>query len=276
MVQSIYRYPVKSMLGEMLDRASVAQGGIVGDRSFALVDEETQKVVSVKRPKRWGRMFELAAVGLATDVHVRFPDGTSLSVEDPALGERLSQFFGRRVFVVSTPPAGATFDEVWMRELKNDIDPFGMPSRVEDGVEMIDGGQFMSVNGNFFNFGMVHLVTTSTSRRLGVLAPGTRFDPHRFRPNVVVDTSGEGFVENGWPGKTLTIGTVKLSVSIPVPRCVMTTLAQGDLEADRAVLRTITQHNSLDVAGTPAPCVGVYADVVAGGDIRIGDPVTVG
>jgi uncharacterized protein YcbX len=53
-VQAIYRFPVKSMLGESLDSASVAADGLVGDRSFALIDAESQKVVSVKRPKRWG------------------------------------------------------------------------------------------------------------------------------------------------------------------------------------------------------------------------------
>ena len=75
-VQALYRFPVKSMLGESLDRGSVAVGGIVGDRSLALIDADSQKVVSVKRPKRWGRMFELTAVGANESVHVRFPDGT--------------------------------------------------------------------------------------------------------------------------------------------------------------------------------------------------------
>jgi uncharacterized protein YcbX len=274
-VQAIYRFPVKSMLGEALDRATCAARGIVGDRSFALIDAETQKVVSVKRPKRWGRMFELTAFGEGVGVRVRFPDGAELSVEDPALNERLSEFFGRTVSIASKPPANATFEEVWERELKNDIDPFGLPTRVEDGVEMVDGGQFMSENGNFFNFGAVHLVTTSTTQRLSELRPDTRFDPHRFRPNIVVETSGEGFIENDWTGKRVTIGAVTLFVLTPVPRCVMTTLPQGDLPGDREVLRTITQHNSVDVAGTVAPCVGIYADVVVSGEIKVGDPVTV-
>jgi uncharacterized protein YcbX len=229
-VQSIRRYPVKSMLGEDLDCASLDTRGVVGDRVYALIDDETQKVVSVKRPKRWGRMFELAAVTRGGSVEVCFPDGASLSIVDVALPGRLSAFLGRPVSVASTPPPAATFDEVWMRELKNDIDPFPrVASRVEDGDEMIDNGQFMNVNGNFFNFGAIHIVTTSSTGRLRQLAPGLRLDPYRFRPNVVVETDGEGFVENGWTGKTLTIGEVGLGVLFPVPRCVMTTLSQGDL-----------------------------------------------
>jgi uncharacterized protein YcbX len=275
-VQSIRRYPVKSMLGEELDCASVDMRGVVGDRAYALIDDETQKVVSVKRPKRWGRMFELAAVTRAGTVEVCFPDGTSTSIADVGLSGRLSAFLGRPVSVASTPPPGATFDEVWMRELKNDIDPFlGVSSRVEDGDEMIDNGQSMSVNGNFFNFGAIHIVTTSSTGRLRQFAPEVRFDPYRFRPNIVVETHGDGFVENGWPGQTLTIGEVSLGVLFPVPRCVMTTLSQGDLPADREVLRALSAHNAVDLGAGIYPCLGVYADVESGGEICIGDPVRV-
>ena len=245
---------------------------------YALIDEETNKVVSVKRPKRWGRIFELTAkTSHDGRVEVSFPDFRSLHIDDPELPDRLSEFLGRRISVASTPPPNAMFDEAWVRELKNGASPyFDLPSRTEDGVELIDAGTFMSAQGNFFNFGAIHIVTTSTTRRLSELAPDSRFDPHRFRPNLVIDTPEEGFVETGWQGHTLTIGDLRLAVTFTVPRCVMTTLAQGDVPADREVLRTITQHNSLDVlsTGTPYPCVGVYADVVAQGDIRVGDSVT--
>jgi hypothetical protein len=57
----------------------------------------------------------------------------------------------------------------------------------------------------------------------------------------------------------------------------MTTLAQGDLAADRNVLRTISKYNGVDIlgTGTPYPCVGLYADVSAGGEIAVGDAVTI-
>ena len=81
-------------------------------------------------------------------------------------------------------------------------------------------------------------------------------------------------MESEWPGKTLSIGDARLAVVISVPRCVMTTLSQGDLPADREVLQTITQHNSLDVGFGVFPCLGVYADGGVGGrdrDRRSGD-----
>ena len=116
--------------------------------------------------------------------------GRAVPLDDPGLAGRLSEFFGRRVTVASTPPANATFDEVWMRDLKEGAEPyFGMPSRTEDGDELIDAGTFMSEHGNFFNYGAVHLVTTSTCRQLAGFSPESRFDPYRFLwPNVVIDT----------------------------------------------------------------------------------------
>jgi uncharacterized protein YcbX len=265
------------MLGEDVECAAFDQRGLVGDRRFALIDDETRKVVSVKRPKRWGRMFELAASTRDGTVEVRFPDDSTMSIADPGLARRLSDFLGRPVSVASTPPPGATFEEVWMRELKNDMDPYlGMPSRIEDGDEMIDGGQLMSENGTFNNGCPVHIVTTSSTSRLLQLAPDTRFDPRRFRPNIVVECDDAGFVpEREWPGQTLVIGDVRLVILVPTPRCVMTTLEQGDLPADREVLRTISEHNSLEVAGAVFPCLGLYADVASVGEIAVGDSVAV-
>ena len=276
-VHELRRYPVKSMLGEQVARATVTARGVAGDRVAALVDTETGRVVSVKYPRRWGRIFELRAVTDETGVHICFPDGGRYELADDALAARLSEFFGRSVTVAGAPPPGATFDELWLRDLKDDADPYlGLPSRTVDGEELIEGGQFMSAQGTFFNYGPVHLVTTGTTRRLSELAPATRFDPQRFRPNIVVDTPETGFVETGWVGRTVTIGAVQLAVSMTVPRCVMTTLAQDGAPADRDVLRTVTKHNAVDPGlGAKYPCVGIYADVVRAGEIAVGDEVAV-
>jgi hypothetical protein len=115
---------------------------------------------------------------------------------------------------------------------------------------------------------MVHLLTTATLDRLRELYPQGRFEVRRFRPNIVVQlASGEkGFAENAWIARTLAIGTaVRLNISGPCGRCVMTTLAQGDLSRDPGILRTAAQYNQVNV--------GVYAAVVRGGTIRRGDPV---
>jgi len=102
----------------------------------------------------------------------------------------------------------------------------------------------------------VHLVTTATLDRLHQLYPQGRFEVPRFRPNIVVaPASGEqDFVENAWIGHTLAIGdAVRLSITGPCGRCVMTTLAQGDLPPDPGILRAAAQHNKVSV--------GIYATV---------------
>jgi uncharacterized protein YcbX len=274
-ITELHRYPVKSMLGEDLSVAAMEQRGIVGDRMYALVDDETGKVVSAKYPRRWGRIFELIATSNG-GVRVQFPDGLELAIDDPVLPDRLSWFFGRRVRIAAMPPADARYDETWERELNGGVDPYlGMTSRMEDGEEVVDAGQFMVAREAFFDFGALHLVTTSTLRTLAELAPSSQFDSARFRPNIVIDTDDHGFPETAWAGRTLAVGEGRLTVSINVPRCVMTTLAQGSLPADREVLRTITAHNAMDIGlGTELPCVGVYAEVDAPATIRVGDTVT--
>jgi uncharacterized protein len=116
----------------------------------------------------------------------------------------------------------------------------------------------------------VHLVTTATLDELRSLYPAGRFEPRRFRPNVIVakPPEAEGFVENGWVGREIAIGPeVRLRVTMTTGRCVMTTLPQGDLPHDRGILKTAVQYN--DAA------VGVYAEVLSGGPVRRGDTVTV-
>jgi uncharacterized protein YcbX len=111
-------------------------------------------------------------------------------------------------------------------------------------------------------------LTTATLDRLRELYPSGRFEIRRFRPNIVVQlaTGEKGFAENAWVGHTLAIGeSVRLNITGPCGRCVMTTLAQENLASDPGILRTAAQHNKANV--------GVYAAVTRGGIVRCGDVV---
>ena len=274
-VGALWRHPVKSMQGESVARAFVGSEGLDGDRAYALVDDESGFVVSGKRPKRWGEVMHCSARTGPEGPEVELPDGRAFGIDDPGLLTALEELLGRAVSVVDQAPEGAGFQEVWARDLKDGVDPYlDTPSQQVDGEEMIVGGTTMSTNSNLFNFGSLHVVTTGTLRQLSELGPGSDFDVRRFRPNVVIDTEEDGFVENEWPGRELRIGGLALRVSILVPRCVMTTLPFGDVPADRDVLRTITTHNMIDQPGEGAyPCVGVYADTTTESEIAVGDSV---
>jgi hypothetical protein len=112
----IWLYPVKSMMGEALNAADVGQHGLLGDRAFALVDEETCKGASAKNPRRWPGLFDFRAgfVEPPTEdrplppVRITLPDGDSLTTDQPDAEARLSAATGRRVRLARTAPASAT------------------------------------------------------------------------------------------------------------------------------------------------------------------------
>jgi uncharacterized protein YcbX len=264
-VVRVRRYPVKSMLGEELDSSEVTPAGLVGDRAFALIDAETGKVVSAKNPKRWPNLFGFQAAYVEPPrdadalppVRITSPDGPILTTDQADIEARLTAGVGRPVRLARTTAAaqGATAEGYWP-------DHDWLPQR----DEVFD---FTMPPGTFFDLAAVHLVTTATLDRLAALAPGSRFDVPRFRPNFVIETAdgAPGFIEDGWIGRTVAVGDVLLRITGPCPRCVMTTLAQGDLPKDPAVLRAAVHGNSGNV--------GVYAEVVRGGTVRLGDAVAV-
>jgi len=266
-VVGLWRYPVKSMMGEELNSAEVGERGLVGDRRFAVVDASTGKVAGAKNPRKWGNFFDFRAAYVEPPergsklpaVRLTLPDGTVATSEQPDLAPVLSRALGREVAFAEAQhdgeSSGAQAEEYWP-----DI----------EGLEHRDTvTEWELPAGTFFDLAVVHLLTTATIERLRALYPEGRFEVRRFRPNIVVATAPDqhGFVENDWVGRTLAIGDdVRLRVTGPCPRCVMITLPQGDLPKDAGILRTAAQNNQANV--------GVYADVVKSGTLRRGDHVT--
>jgi len=273
-VRGLWRYPVKSMLGEELDACELTPRGFVGDRAYALVDAEDGKVASAKNPRKWAKLFGCRAEYLegSGTARITLPDGTAISTDDPAAAERLSGLLGRTTSFETSAPNAPVLEELWLD---------GSPDGRAVTDETFAKG---SPPGTFFDYGVVHIVTTATLDRLGELYPAGRFDPRRFRPNVLVDAANgdAGFVENAWIGKTVAIGDdVRIRVTDPCPRCVMTTLAQEDLPADPGILRTAARHNRMvggegrGPDGVYAASIGVYGAVARGGIVRRGESVRV-
>jgi hypothetical protein len=274
-ITELWRFPVKSMLGERLERADIGEHGITGDRSFALVDVETGKVCSAKRYDLWGRLFEFRASlerpGLA---RITFPDGTVRSTDDADISDAISDVLGRAVRLSSTAPPEAKIEEIW-DEAKGPR-MYGPRVGEADGNTVIDVMASFALPGDFFDFSAIHLVTTNSLSELARLEPDSTFDVRRFRPNIVIEVDDQsGFVENGWT--SVRIGDVELTTLMPVPRCVMTTLPQDDLEKDSNVLRSAARHNMIEAGPLgPMPCVGLYLAVAGAGTVGVGDDVSPG
>jgi uncharacterized protein YcbX len=259
-VAALWRYPVKSMLGEELDASAVGERGLAGDRAYALIDRDTGRVVSGKNPGRGAVLFECRAAYVepplvgsaeAAPVLVTLPDGTSVRSDDLGADETISRAIDRPVWLRAQAPEKPVIDD-----------------------EQI---ALLSPAGTFFDAAPVHVITTASLAALAAASPASRFDARRFRPNVLVAVDASGFVENDWISTSLLVGgDVALHLVMLVPRCVMTTLAQDDLPADNAVLQTVSRENWVDIPGMgPNPCVGVYGLVTTGGEIRRGDTVRV-
>jgi uncharacterized protein YcbX len=259
---AIHRYPVKSMMGEELNATRIGNKGIQGDRAFALADVATGKIASAKNPSKWPNLFAFKAsfteplngAESLPPARITFPDGSTVLTADGNISSRLSTALGKPVRFLSSASAPGTLEEYWP-----DIDGLARRDVVTDEAMPPE---------TFFDVGIIHIVTTATLSSLSAAYPGGQFETRRFRPNLVIDTGPDvkGYPEHGWVEKILSIGReVKLKVTGDCGRCVMTTLAQADLPRDTGILKAAAKDNQARV--------GIYASVLQGGVVRMGDSV---
>ncbi len=249
-VESVWRYPVKSMRGHTLNEAFVGYGGLHGDRLYAfgsakspagfpyLTGREVRQMVTWQprftQPERSVLPTNLAeARALDPDLtpapaapgdmalEVALPDGRVLGIDDPALAT----------------------------ELGSD----GPPMRSDKAIA---------------DCRPVSLFSLQTAQCLGGEL-GRAVDHRRFRANLYLDMVGtQGFAEDALAGKTIRIGdAVTVHVIDRDPRCAMITLDPDTGERDFAVLKTVTERHE--------GFAGVYGAVLVEGVVRPGDAVTV-
>jgi hypothetical protein len=284
------------MLGQRVDRITLTERGVVGDRAYALVDPDDGKVVSAKNPRKWGRVLELEAAFVEeptrTDaippIAVTFPDGRTVRSDDKRIDKAIEAFLGRPAKLTSVPAGQPTMEETWPTGVDGLApDSFIASTRIttDDPTETVSdiAMGLASPPGTFFDLAVLHLMTTATLERLEQLHGDGDFDVRRYRPNVLVrtDDGQDGFVENDWVGKTVGLGDsdgeTGMKVTLPTMRCIMTTLAQPTLGLDRdpSLLLTIARNNRIEIGGGQWACAGVYGDSIGNGTVEAGDPVTI-
>ncbi len=261
-VAAMRRYPVKSMLGEETAQLVLGEGGVDGDRALALLDVETGRVATAKHPRLWRSLLQFGAVLDGAAVRITLPDGSVVGSDDAAVDGLLSAAIGRRVHLAGVRPAGATV----ARPAPEDVLDRGVDADVPFAELEIAQG---TSGTTFVDYAPVHLITTATLERIGTEAV-------RYRPNLVVATpAGAAYAENGWVGREIAVGDVLLRGTLPTPRCSVPTLEHGALPRAAHAVRTPMAENRVDVEGFGVlPCAGVYAEVLRGGTVRAGDPVT--
>ncbi len=207
-VVELWRFPVKSLQGEQLDRAAIEVDGIAGDRAYALFDLDTGFGLTARRVPEL--LFASARV-TGDGVEITLPDG-SIAADD----ETLSGWLGRRV-ALRGAEADLPREYENPRDFEHEVDSAWIP--------------FEGPGGAFHD---------SRRTRVSLVSNGTlgAWDRRRFRTNIVVDGDGE----DAWVGSTIALGGARLDVVKRIDRCVMTTRPQPHgIDRDLDVLRVINR-----------------------------------
>ena len=269
-VASLHRFPLKSMQGETVAEVELDANGMVGDRTWALRDIETGKLASAKRPRPWAALLECVATGAGDDVEIAMPTGQHFHIHDAGLPLALEAYLGRTVAIEASERAQqGVYDSEWPEiegvDLAGDIE---LPTNVTgEGTSFVD-------------LGILHVLTTASMASLAAADPDLVVDIRRFRPSIVVDTGDlDGFPENDdWAGATLRLGpgddAPEIVIGEPTPRCIMTTLDQGGLPRQPALLQTIARINRRTNELGSFACLGAYATVTTPGVVRTGGAIT--
>lgn len=283
-VAEIHRYPVKSLLGERLHMAEVGPDGIVGDRVWALRDEQRGELTGAKRfaalMNMSARFVESPnATRPSATVEIRAHNRTVLSSDDD-INDALSELLQHAVslwpllppeaeahYRRSAPPPGTDMDQA-LRQVFARTEDEPLPD-ISNFPEVL--ATHHSQPGTYFDAFPLLIISRSAlselERRARADGSNSVFDMRRFRPNLVIDTDERGFVEDSWCGRHLRVGDTVLKVEMKCLRCIMTTHAFADLPKDPRIMRSLMEQNSGQL--------GVYASVVTAGTISEGCEIEV-
>ena len=224
-VVGLWRYPVKSMAPEPLSEVEVSWHGLVGDRRWAFVRGGVEQ-----------SGFPWLTLRQNTGLN-----GYRPSFVDPGEPDTSRT-------VVDTP-SGGTLDVT---------DPALAEELWPAGARVIRQGR-----GVFDTFPL-SLITTQSVARLAQLVGGA-LDVQRFRPNLLVEAEGGPFPEDGWVGKVVRVGTLRMRLDKRDGRCVVITIDPETGKRRPEVLRTVVEQRD--------GCMGVYGTTVEPGRVALDDAV---
>jgi uncharacterized protein YcbX len=246
-VGELWRHPVKSMQGEQLTEATVENSGLLGDRMWGIVDQDTQMVLTARRVPE----LLLATARLTnTGVEIELPDGTVLAGPSADADGALSHWIGRPVTLAHAGSMEAGVGEFYV-------------DATDDNSEV---ASWTMPQGRFVDALPLLVVTTASLRAASALHPDGAWEPRRFRPNIVIDVDDDGWVEDQWSGRVVRIGNAMVQPVGPCARCTMVTRPQPGLERDLGVFTTLARHHGATF--------GAWTAVLEPGAVRVGDDVT--
>ena len=247
-VVGIWRYPVKSLQGEALDQAVVERDGLEGDRRWGIRDGRTGRILTARRRPE---LLHAAATYRDSGPVITLPDGGVTEGPGAETDRLLSRWLGSPVSLVTSveeAPGRAEFFEDATDDTSTPVE-WTMPER-----RYVDAAALL-------------VLTTASLRHAAALYPAGAWETRRFRPNLLVDAPGDGWLEDEWIGQALGVGSAVLSAAEGCVRCTMVTREQPGIEADRDVFRTLARHHGARF--------GVWCEVAEPGAVAVGQEVSV-
>lgn len=282
-ISQIWRYPVKSMQGELLEEATLLEGGIPLDRGWAVKDEASGNISGVKKfgelLKCSARYIEGTSAGLVPHVEITLPDGSKHRSDDANINKTLSEFLKAEVTLWPLLPAeNAEHFKLTMAEGLDPMESLRQHLGLEDDDPMPDFSkldekylielmEYSVPRGSYFDVYPISFMSEASLRKLQTLLPETAVSAERFRPNIVIedDEGLEGTIEFEWVGKALQFGETLIKADAEAPRCIMTTREQITLPRAGEIMKTLIKEFNHNFA--------IYAFVEKAGEIKIGDKV---
>ena len=253
-VDSVWRYPVKSMRGEELEEAFAGFSGVYGDRLFAFKSSASPKGFPYFTAREQRRLLQYRP-------HFRYPDKAARPInltEAESMGANPVSADSSELMIDVETPNGKTLgidDPDLMDMLRTDINQKHQLTLMRSERALTDCRP-------------VSIFSLQSARQLAE-ETGKPIDKRRFRANVYVDlTSGGGFAENDFVGRSLQIGPkVVVRILERDARCVIITLDPDTTEKTPEILKKVAQaHEGM---------AGVYGAVMVEGTMHKGDPVEV-
>ena len=288
-ITELWRHPVKSMGGESLESLELRPRGVHGDRLWALHDVERDTTISARRlPAVLGFSARFAAPpgpdagpGRVPAVILTAPDGSEHHSDDPQIHSAVSARLDRDVRLIPLPDDPRAHRLSW-RERMTSLTPGALARDLgiasDEKLPKVSDMNARALStltrnatppGTFVDLCPVHIITETSVATIAAAMGVEHLDPRRFRPNLILagDFGADGLPEARWPDATLDLGDARMRVVMRTVRCVVPSRAHVGLPVEAGLTRA--------VATTADRYLGVYADVIRSGRVRVGDSLTI-
>lgn len=206
-VKELYRYPVKSMKGESIEKSHVYWYGLDGDRRAAFVRGDNQSKFPWLTGRQISHLLQYAPYFtqpnnvLGSPIYVKTPTGADLPITSLMLQQELAAAYGHPVALIN-------------------------------------------IGRGIFDTLALSVMSTATAQALGSLF-GQPLDKSRFRQNIIIETGDNWpFLEESWLGNRLEFGKsgAHIRLNQRIERCSMINIDPETAVRNPAILKMVAQE----------------------------------